>query len=437
MSEDRPWPTIQRYVGERIVEDSLRLLELGYEPIPIYDKAPVQGGWTGRVITPEGIRQTYDGTFWPTCHDPAEREIAVEAAKAGRRGYDYPDPETGVVRKMWAFEKDDGSYGVRRHANGIGVRVRGFAAIDADVNCPDMQTVIADILRKHLGEPWYQGHLLRFGNGVKTMRLSAISSGEQVKPTARLVRPGDDPEAPETATHRIEVFPGVLHPQTGNPIRQIGVYGVCGHDRVYRFEDDFGLLQVPRSELVPMDREALVRALAEIDGGSGRGGRKVVYLPPDLTVFSTRGWLRVDQLLDGDRVRMLEIRGEGTNVTRGSVFADDRWGVGVVDFEDDDVVYRMDVLDAKAAALWDRLEAAGEALGAATTPEERDLLRQLAEKAERALPRLWAELAGHSADEIKAHRRDARLQRGLAPETKQAKAVYDAALYLADVVGEV
>jgi len=340
--EHADWPTSPREAAERIVETSLRLLESGYEPIPIHDKVPLQSAWPKREITPEVIRDKYSGVFWPVVHDPDEAAL-IEAALANGG---YLARNDGVLERMMAFRGDRGELRHQRFANGVGLRVRGFGAIDADVDDDAMQDIVASILREHLGEAWHDQHLQRAGNGAKLMYVSGISSNDPVKATTKLVRPGDDPTDVGVKTHRIEVFPGIIGPQTGGPIRQIGVYGICGPSTVYRYLGP-GPLDIRRADLVPMDRDALVTALAEIENEMRAAGWVEPVRPPaEKSSPEARrlpaGHLEKLGLHYGDRCSADDLGVDwlsGSNHTRLKVVQSADGNLGVRDFDDDGHTY--------------------------------------------------------------------------------------------------
>ena len=173
-----------------IIDTSLRLLANGHEPIPILDKRPLQSRWTRREITPESIRDEYDGAFWPVIHDIDEGRTDRGRARERR----LPRARRRRARSSgWHSAVTKVNSARKRFANGVGLRVRGFGAVDADVDDEATQDMIANVLCAHLGEAWETQHLQRAGNGAKLMFISGISSNAPVPPTSKLVKPGDDP----------------------------------------------------------------------------------------------------------------------------------------------------------------------------------------------------------------------------------------------------
>jgi hypothetical protein len=337
------WPTNPREIAERIVEVSLKLVANGYEPVPLATKK-AGSGWTNMEITPELIRAKYGKaiSFKIDVHE----EIARAEAALANGGREVAADGTSQLAPFWRGR--DGGLWRREQANGVGARVRGFCSTDADVDDAAMQEMISDIFKKRLGQTWYDQHLRRFGNGAKVMFISGISSNAPVAATTKLVRPGDDPAAPGVKTHRIEVFPGIIGEGSKAPIRQVGLYGVCGPDAIYRYDDGYGPLEIPRADLVPMDREKLIAALAEIEAEMRAAGWVERVLPPCKKATPKaerrlpRGHLAQLGYGPGDRLSADDLRVDwldGTNRSRLKVVESASGSLGVRDFDDDGHTY--------------------------------------------------------------------------------------------------
>jgi hypothetical protein len=202
-----------------------------------------------------------------------------------------------------------------------------LVAIDIDIDDAEIVEELWAWAVETWGLAWSNGVMIRFGGGRKECWVCKIDEPFKVPPGPKYVRPEDDPKDPEATTHKVELFGGVSG-------RQIGAYGWHTTDvRRYEWAEGNGPAEVPLRELPVISKADLFKIsmkyadLLEARGWhlvtsynpeDWHGVEKVYDIPPGLVVKShSRGELCVEELREGDRVRMAEISGTGTNTTRG------------------------------------------------------------------------------------------------------------------------
>ncbi len=202
-----------------------------------------------------------------------------------------------------------------------------LVAIDIDIDDKAIVTRLWQRAVAEWGEDWEQGVMIRRGRGAKECWVCRIDEPFRVPPGPKFVKPEDDPNDEDAETHKVELFGGVSG-------RQIGAYGWHTTDKItYSWADNLGPAEVPLSALPVLTRVQLFQIdlwYAEALEARGwhrvlrykpedwAGVEKVYDIPPGLVVKThQRGELPVEELREGDRVRMAEIAGTGTNTTRG------------------------------------------------------------------------------------------------------------------------
>lgn len=202
-----------------------------------------------------------------------------------------------------------------------------LVAIDIDIDDAEVVEELWAWATETWGASWAKRVMIRFGGGAKECWVCQIDEPFRVPPGPKFVRPEDDPEDPDATTHKVELFGGVSG-------RQIGAYGWHTTDvRRYEWAEGKGPAEVPLRALPVLTREDLFKIdlkygeLLEARGWhrvlrykpeDWAGIEKVYDIPPGLVVHShSRGELCVEELREGDRVRMAEVSGTGTNTTRG------------------------------------------------------------------------------------------------------------------------
>jgi hypothetical protein len=202
-----------------------------------------------------------------------------------------------------------------------------LVAIDVDIDDREIVEALWDWATETWGASWAKRVMIRFGSGAKECWVCQIDEPFRVPPGPKFVRPEDDPEDPDAETHKVELFGGISG-------RQIGSYGWHTTDvRRYEWAEDKGPAEVPLNELPVLSKADLFKIdhkYAELLEKAGwhrvlrykpeewAGVEKVYDIPAGLVVHThQRGQMPVEELREGDRVRMAEVSGTGTNTTRG------------------------------------------------------------------------------------------------------------------------
>lgn len=217
-----------------------------------------------------------------------------------------------------------------------------LVAIDVDIDDAELVHKLFTRCAAEWGQDWADSVLIRFGRGAKECWVCRIDEPFRVPPGAKYVRPGDDPKDKEADTYKVELFGGVSG-------RQIGAYGWHTEGEVtYRWLDDLGPAEVPLERLPVLTKArafAIYSWYAELLEKAG-WHRVLTYDPADFTnveklydivpgthvIRHQGGECAVEELRDGDRIRMAEITGTGTNTTRG-LARQTHEGIGVWDSE--------------------------------------------------------------------------------------------------------
>lgn len=223
-----------------------------------------------------------------------------------------------------------------------------LVAIDIDIDDAEIVDELFGWAADSWGEDWADRVLIRRRStgGAKETWLFRVDEPFHVPPGPKFVRPGEDPQNSELDSHKVELFGGAAG-------RQIGAYGVHTPGKIdYVWAPDAkggrpGPADVPVDSLPRLAKAqvfSIYAAYAELleargwarvlhyDPEEWSGVRTVYDIPPGLVVVGTRGSCAVEQLREGDRVRMLEIAGDGANPTRGLARETDR-GIAVWDAE--------------------------------------------------------------------------------------------------------
>jgi hypothetical protein len=268
-----------------------KMLASGYTPLANKEKACVLKGWTSIEVTEAVIDEWDEQLAYQTTGLRIDPPLCV---------VDVDIDDERIVRRLWDWAADE------------------------------------------WGEDWADLVLIRRGSGVKEAWLFKVDEPFHVPPGPKFVRPDEDPAAEDVDAHKVELF-------GGGAGRQIGAYGVHTPGKIdYGWEDDAGPAKVPRGRLPTLGKEdvfEIYAAYTEILEAEGwhrvprsspeelDGATRVYDLEPGQVLAThSRGEQRVDELVDGDRVRMREITGSGDNTTRGVVHTYED-GPGVWDAE--------------------------------------------------------------------------------------------------------
>lgn len=202
-----------------------------------------------------------------------------------------------------------------------------LVAIDVDIDDAEVVEELWRWAEKAWGCDWAERAMIRYGGGVKECWVCRVDEPFRVPPGPKYVRPEHDPKDKDATTHKVELFGGVSG-------RQIGAYGWHTTSvRRYEWADGKGPAEVLLSALPVITKQQVFSIdIAYSDMLEARGWHRVLrYKPEDwanvekvydlpaglMVKTHQRGDLPVEELHDGDRVRMAEIAGTGTNTTRG------------------------------------------------------------------------------------------------------------------------
>jgi len=249
-------------------------------------------------------------------HDNAAAQTAFRLAAFDNGYTPLPNHDKRCFLKGWnkvqPTVEEIERWGRKLVYQATGLRVEhGLCAIDIDV---DDATMVKRIWNRAAGQfPQLREALVRYGKGAKEMWVCRTDEPFSVIFSTSYVKPGQDPEADDVPTHRLEAFGG------GHP-RQIGAFGAHTMAKdgnsfavAYRWDGDESPADV-RLNALPVLPKAAVLTIAQIaseeleSGGwprvklsrAGESGTATAYdLLPTTRFDCLDGITRsLDQLLD-------------------------------------------------------------------------------------------------------------------------------------------